>query len=327
MTYMRNVILFGLLGLLFLISCVPSKKYEELQLVKDYYEAEADAADSIVSEYRKLYDRNRELEAELKNSYGEIEQLISTNISLNNAYLELLNRYNQTINNNNEVLQTYSFEKQRYDTDLAAAQEEIATRQQELEVMEYDLRQREQRLNTTQLEAYNLQRQLASRNQRMDNLQTTVQQQEQQLQELRQLRNAVNQNMASGVNSGDVNVTEVDGTLRISLSERLLFPTGSAAVNANGQRAIRDVANAIRRNPNLDVLVEGHTDNVGSAETNWDLSTDRATSVTKLLVNAGVAPQKITAAGRAFYQPIADNNSATGRARNRRVDIILRPAR
>ena len=91
------------------------------------------------------------------------------------------------------------------------------------------------------------------------------------------------------------------------------------------QQAVRQVAEALKANPDIDILVEGHTDSDGSADANWNLSVSRAVAVTNLLSSFGVNPEKITAAGRGEYQPKADNSTSAGKAKNRRTEIILAP--
>lgn len=128
---MRTTLLSFLLcgALLWCVTgCISQKKYDELRLVKEYYEQEAEAADSISSEYRSLYDRLRQQESDLKTAYHDIEQLTTTNISLNNSYQQLLQRYNAAVGHSQDILQTYSYEKQQYDQRLAAQQARTSSR-------------------------------------------------------------------------------------------------------------------------------------------------------------------------------------------------------
>ena len=127
----------------------------------------------------------------------------------------------------------------------------------------------------------------------------------------------------------DLTVTMKDGKVYVSLSEQLLFPSGSATVEPQGREALAQLAKVMTGNPDISMMVEGHTDNVpikkGRFTDNWDLSTARATSIVRILQTAGMAPQRVTAAGRGEFHPVADNTTPEGRQRNRRTEIILIP--
>ncbi|GAB3001999.1 OmpA family protein [Cyclobacterium sediminis] len=129
--------------------------------------------------------------------------------------------------------------------------------------------------------------------------------------------------------SDELQVYEQDGKLYVSLQDKLLFPSGSATVNKEGKEALSKLAAVISNSPDIQILVEGHTDNVpirGRFEDNWALSTARATAIVRVLTNAyDVQPERVTAAGRSFYYPKASNETPEGRAKNRRTEIILTP--
>ena len=117
------------------------------------------------------------------------------------------------------------------------------------------------------------------------------------------------------------------------MENKLLFNSGSYAVNEEGKKAVELVGKVLGDNPDLSVLIEGHTDNdkitgtlTGGIENNWDLSTKRATAiVTILTANPKVNKSNLTAAGRSEFAPLMSNESAEGKAKNRRIEIILTP--
>ena len=115
------------------------------------------------------------------------------------------------------------------------------------------------------------------------------------------------------------------------MEEALLFPSGSFAVNKRGQEALKQLATVLEVNPDISVLVEGHTDNipykgVGQLKDNWDLSVMRATAIVKtILQGSKIAPSRLTAAGRSEYFPLESTSSSDGRAKNRRTEVILTP--
>ena len=122
-----------------------------------------------------------------------------------------------------------------------------------------------------------------------------------------------------------------DGKVYVSMENKLLFKSGSWEVEYEGKKAISSLGKVLAANPEISILIEGHTDNIpyqgkGPLKGNWDLSTKRATSiVTLLLTNNEILPQNLTAAGRGEFLPVATNSSKNGRAINRRIEVVLSP--
>ncbi len=132
------------------------------------------------------------------------------------------------------------------------------------------------------------------------------------------------------VNDQDVRVNVRGGKVLVSISDQLLFASGSAKVNARAQEVLAKVAQVINDHNQMDVLVEGHTDNVPTDGRqfvdNWDLSASRAAGIVRVLTDTYyVAPERLTAAGRAQYAPVENNDNPTGRGMNRRTEIVLTP--
>jgi len=132
------------------------------------------------------------------------------------------------------------------------------------------------------------------------------------------------------INDPDIEVNVEKGVVYVSLSDKLLFNTASFKVSNRAKVVLGKVAKIINAHPEINIMVEGHTDNVtiknDKVQDNWDLSVKRATSVVRILQNDfHVAPNRITAAGRSSYVPIADNSTKAGRAKNRRTRIIILP--
>jgi chemotaxis protein MotB len=121
-----------------------------------------------------------------------------------------------------------------------------------------------------------------------------------------------------------------DGNVYVSLEEKLLFKSGSDVIDPKGKEALKSLANVINNTKDINVVIEGHTDNVPiktkNYEDNWDLSTARATSIVRILTNVyGFDPNRITASGRGKFHPVKTNETAEGRAANRRIEVILSP--
>jgi len=132
-----------------------------------------------------------------------------------------------------------------------------------------------------------------------------------------------------GFNSNDLTVIQKNGKVYVSLSENLLFPSGSAVVNPKGVDALSKLAAVLNLNGDVAVNIEGHTDSIpirGKYKDNWDLSTARADAIVRVLVdNYKVDPVRVIASGHSYYDPVDSNSSVDGRARNRRTEIILSP--
>ena len=134
----------------------------------------------------------------------------------------------------------------------------------------------------------------------------------------------------SDINDTDIQVEVRGGLVHVSISDKLLFKSGSSAINAKAQDVLGKIAMVINDHDDLQVMVEGHTDNVpmnnGCITDNWDLSVMRATSVVRALSGDHyVSPERLTAAGRSYYIPKDDNETSIGRSRNRRTEIIIQP--
>ncbi|THD67959.1 hypothetical protein E7Z59_09940 [Robertkochia marina] len=129
----------------------------------------------------------------------------------------------------------------------------------------------------------------------------------------------------------DINISVDKGVVYVNISDKLLFASGSATVTRKAKEVLGKVATVVKNKPDFEFMVEGHTDSDKVKSTapfkdNWDLSVLRATAVVRTLQNDfGVAPARMTAAGRAEYVPIADNETSEGKAKNRRTRIVVLP--
>jgi chemotaxis protein MotB len=142
--------------------------------------------------------------------------------------------------------------------------------------------------------------------------------------------NDILRNALLGFNSDELSVEIRNGKVYVSMSDKLLFKSGSAAVEAKGKEAIKVLGEVLVKNPDIDILIEGHTDNVpiktANYKDNWDLSVARATSIVRILTDDHkVVPTRLTASGKGEFLPRETNDTAEGRARNRRTEIILSP--
>ena len=128
----------------------------------------------------------------------------------------------------------------------------------------------------------------------------------------------------------ELSIYTLDGKVYVSLQEKLLFKSGSDVVDPKGKEALKSLAQILNNTKDITVLIEGHTDNVPIKtklfQDNWDLSTARATSIVRILTkDNGFDPNRITATGRSEFHPVKSNDTADGRAANRRTEVILSP--
>lgn len=178
-------------------------------------------------------------------------------------------------------------------------------------------------------------REIAIKKTELDQRTDRVTQLEQSIEEQKKAVTALKEKLKTALLNFDgkgLTVEQRNGKVYVSMESKLLFQSGSWNVETQGKLALGELAHVLADNPDISVLIEGHTDNVpltpeGAITSNWDLSTKRATAVVSILLeNTKVLPQNITAAGRSEYLPIASNQDAEGRAANRRIEVILSPS-
>lgn len=169
------------------------------------------------------------------------------------------------------------------------------------------------------------QKALQKQQQRLQQLQTLLAQQKTQSDAL---KNKMSEAL-KGFNSNDLTVIQKNGKVYVSLSENLLFPSGSAVVNPKGVDALAKLAAVLNIDSDVAVNIEGHTDSIpikGKYKDNWDLSTARANSIVRILVdNYKVDATRVIASGHSYFDPLESNATPEGRAKNRRTEIILSP--
>lgn len=188
-------------------------------------------------------------------------------------------------------------------------------------------------LSANKSEKEDLMNQLNQRMQELDERQHTIQQLQgivnEQNQRVKSLLDNLKQAL-NGFSSDELTVREEGGKVYVAMSDKLLFESGKAVVNAQGKQALGKLAEVLNRQTDIDVFIEGHTDSIpiktAVFQDNWDLSVIRATSVVRILTEAyAVNPLQILPCGRGEFKPVDSNKAAEGRARNRRTEIIIAP--
>lgn len=169
-------------------------------------------------------------------------------------------------------------------------------------------------------------KELEEREQTINELQDMIASQQRRVQEiLGSVKDAL-----LGFSNDELTISEKDGKIYIAMSDKLLFSSGSAKVDKRGEQALAQLAEVLNKQTDIDIAIEGHTDSkpihTAQFSDNWDLSVIRATSVVRILTQKyNVNPLQIQPSGRGEFMPVADNESAEGRAKNRRTEIIIAP--
>ena len=139
------------------------------------------------------------------------------------------------------------------------------------------------------------------------------------------LRNKIEKAL-NGFEGDGLNIVQRDGKIYLVLDESLLFSVGKSDVAAKGQEVLKNLATILDQNPDINIEVEGHTDNTGGTKVNWELSTKRALAISQILLdNSNIDGKRITVSGRGQYCPVDEANTPEARAKNRRTEIILTP--
>lgn len=294
--------------------CVSSRKYEALADSKSQLEREYDALRVVRDQLRDLETAHRGLGDQLATCKQELERRDAVIRGLEEGRDDLTLRLEDLMQRNQTLLSATVQEKQALVEEILSKEKEILQRASTQDSLAQALDQRERKLRE-------LMEEVASKQERLDELSRILQEREKALTDLK----AGLLQVFKGYSSTDLSVREENGRVYVSLSQNLLFPSGSDKLDPKGVKALQQLASVLKGKVDMDILVEGHTDTDGSADLNWDLSTARATSVVKILTREGVEPTMVTAAGRAFFLPVAPNDTPGNKARNRRVEIILAP--
>jgi chemotaxis protein MotB len=284
--------------------------------------------------YTELEDRYANLKKENRSLSEILEDLTTSNNNLQNDFNSLQKSYDDAIKErdqfrsdlsaSNANLETLKSSYKALEENSSAAIEENVKKNRELLAK---LEAKEQALATESERLNNLQKELQQRSQRVAELEGMIARKDS---EMTNLKNAISKALTNFEGKG-LTVEQRNGKVYISMENKLLFKSGSWSVGSEGRMAVKQLGEVLAENPEIAILIEGHTDNVpyqGNAQLsgNWDLSTKRATAIVNILrENNGIKPENLTAAGRGEYAPIATNDTAEGKAKNRRIEVILTP--
>jgi chemotaxis protein MotB len=315
---MKLHFLFLLAALWTMPACVPQKKFSTLENAHQQLLKQLAQKDSL-SKTTSIEDPCSTLLSDYRKSLQTIEQLRATNLNLNQSYQEMLERYTATMQHNQEILNQSAYQQNALRDESDQLSGDLQAQLSRLQAMQQDLLVREQRLGAME---ENFRRAILERNEQISMLENTLQARSVSI---GQSPDVFSQSLKENIVNKELFVTETAGRIYITVSQDLLFAPGSAQIDAEGKKTLQAVAIALLQEPEMDVLIEGHTDNTGTEAQNWELSLHRAMSVCKELEFRGFPPYRMTVAGRGSYAPIAPNTTKEGQAQNRRTEIILVP--
>jgi len=292
-----------LLPALLITGCVSSKKFKDLE---NQYNDCTKNRDSLTIANQNLQATVADLGSNMIVMKKIQDGLISDTTALGSE-IRYLRSKNQELSALNTTLEN------NYSKLLKGSEKEMIDLINELRDAKLKLQEREQ--------------ELALKSQKLKDLEEALAQKDKDVQNLKnKLLDAL-----KGFEGSGLTVEIKNGKVYVSMSEKLMFASGSTEVDKKGIDALKELAKVLEKEVDINVMVEGHTDNVplkgsGCNKDNWDLSVARATSITRIILgSAKIDPSRITAAGRGEFYPLVPNDSPDNRAKNRRTEIILTP--
>ncbi|MCC7519992.1 MAG: OmpA family protein [Flavobacteriaceae bacterium] len=304
---MKNILITVIIITTF-SACVSKKVYEDLERK---YTRLSNSNSELIDQNESLVSERNKLLLDVKNLDASIRELNDRKVGLENENRAAQDRLDKLIAS--------------YDALQSESASELTEKALTIRKLLEELQQKENQLAQESNRLTKLQSELDARSQTIAELQDLIAAKEAKM---NALKTAVS-NALKGFEGKGLTVTHKNGKVYVSMENKLLFDSGSWAVGMQGVEAVEKLALVLVQNQDIEVLIEGHTDNVPYSGTtlldNWDLSVKRATAIVRILQNKGVNPIQITAAGRSEYIPIQSNTTSEGKAKNRRIEIILAP--
>jgi len=321
---MRKSIIIFVIPAFIVVSCIPLTKYKEVDKQRTSCQKDNE---TLKSQDEQLTVENTESKRRLSFLEKQNQELIKD--SVDNSYKtasikkenDRVNQmYNELQKSQENLLKGNAKETQRLMMQLQETQENLQKKEDALKSMETSLNEKKVSLDNLTLE-------LEKRDARMKEMESVLNKKDSIV---KALKNKVSEALLGFENQG-LTIKVKNGKVYVSLDEKLLFKSGSYDIDSKGEDALKKLAKVLEQNTDINVMIEGHTDDVpyrGKAQIrdNWDLSVMRATSVVKILLHGTtIDPKRFTSAGRSEYLPIDDSKTQEARQKNRRTEIILTP--
>lgn len=320
---MKNLIIISL-GILMVLSCVPATKFKALQSESTSCHEERDM---LKAQNDKLMADARELAARLARAEKQLARAGEDTIKWQQEVTRLRRQNALLTSDIDDLKEAQKALMKGSEDEIRRLMTDLQSSQMDLQKRERDLQKLSEDVNARKLEAERIQKELEQRNARLAELEKVLGEQQAAVQALKK---KVSDALLGFENQG-LTVTQKNGKVYVSLEEKLLFKSGSTTVDPKGVAALKNLATVLDQNPEISVMIEGHTDDVpvipGSVyKDNWDLSVLRATSIVRILLqHSSINPKQLTVAGRSQFQPVDPAKTAEARQKNRRTEIILSP--
>jgi chemotaxis protein MotB len=326
---MRIILPYFLIFLL-LVSCIPSRQFDDVKSAKDRCEKELA---ELKAKQETFIAKEKELDVKLADLTKQIKTLSNDTSSMGLTYRRLTSsfeRLNQTydklLENNSQLMKGKDDDNKKLMGQFQLTQEELQKKEDRLRDAEIDLEKRKAEVEKLSSDMRIYEEELNNKEKRVAELESVLARKDSTVTALREKVSSA----LLGFQDNGLTVSTKNGKVYVSLEERLLFESGSTVVDAKGVEALKKLAKVLERESDINVLIEGHTDNVpiksATIKDNWDLSVLRATSIVRIITtNSKVDPRSLTAAGRGEYFPIEKANTPEARKKNRRTEIILAP--
>ncbi|MDB9774703.1 OmpA family protein [Vicingaceae bacterium] len=321
---MSKKIIIPILMAAFFVGCVPAKKHEELMQRRTACEEQSTILKEQVRELEEqiteIQSKFDDYERRLKGLQGDTTVQGKSLRTLTKNYDKLNETYDLLLEKNRELLAGNAADNKRLFGNLQDAEGKLQEQKDALDRLSLSLKEKEKNLEKLTFD-------LEDREAKVAELQKILSDKDSIVNALRMKV----QDALLGFENEGLTIEKRNGKVYVSLDESLLYKSGSYSIDPKGQEVLKKLAVVLEQNTDINILVEGHTDNVplkssGPISDNWDLSVRRATAVVKIITeNSKVNPSRLTAAGRGEHVPIASNNTKEGRTQNRRTEIILTP--
>lgn len=327
---LKSIFIVAICGA-FLFSCVPARQLEEVKKKKEACETQNEA---LKTENQALTTSNTELQAKISIQEKVMAGLVLDSSVRGSSYRALTTNYDQLTKTYEQLLANYqklntgnATETQKILKELQTTKDSLLTKEDALKKLAADLEAKKASLDALSKELETSKAELEAKSAKLTELQDILNKKDSIV---KALKNKV-LDALTGYEGKGLTITQKNGKVYVSLDESLLFASGSFTVDTKGVEAIKKLAKVLETNTDINVLIEGHTDNVpysgtGVLKDNWDLSVLRATAVVKVITtHSDVEEKRLTAAGRGEYDPVSSNETKEGKAKNRRIEIILTP--
>ncbi len=337
MQTLKRIVFIGL-GFFLMNACVPTRHFQEL---KQKNEATVNERDSLKSTNESLTVANTEMEAKLEEFKKRFDQVATERSSLKDSASFYKKQYKVFKTMYADLSNSHAVVEKGRDAETRQLLAELQVTKDDLQVKEDELRELETSLLAKQLALEERDEILLALDSTLSIKRQQLEEQSKQMRELEQilhskdsavfaLKSKITDALLGFENKG-LTIQQRNGKVYVTMDEKLLFKSGKWDVDPNGQKAIKQIAGVLEQNKDINIVVEGHTDDVpmrgtGDVQDNWDLSAKRATSIVKILLqNSSMDPKRVSAAGRGPYFPIDASKTSEARAKNRRTEIILTP--